>query len=320
LSHPYDGAVTNVDPNLAIYCKGLVKRFEDVTAVDGVDLSITKGECFGLLGPNGAGKTTCIEILEGLTKADEGEAVILGKSWGTGRDTDIRRRIGVQLQDNQIADKLTAKEVIRLFRSFYDRGIEVDAALQLLELSAKQNTRYHKLSGGQKQRLSLACALVHAPDLLFLDEPTTGLDPQARVKVWDIVEHFLENGGTVMLTTHYMEEAAKLCTRLAIMDHGKLIASGSPKELIDGLGATEVIEYHLDRPDPDDSLDTIMGVVSWFRRSEEFVVKTRSISDTLPMLLKHIEGRRRNIASLRTHRATLDDVFLEHTGRGLRDV
>ncbi len=312
--------MTQGDTNLAVFCKGLVKHFEDVAAVDGVDLSVARGECFGLLGPNGAGKTTCIEILEGLTPADAGEAVILGESWGRGRDTSIRRRIGVQLQDNQIAEKLTVGEVIRLFRSFYNSGMEVDAAIELLELSAKKNTRYHKLSGGQKQRLSLACALVHAPELLFLDEPTTGLDPQARAKVWDIVEHFRKNGGTVMLTTHYMEEAARLCTRLAIMDHGKLIALGSPKELIDGLGATEVIEYQLDCGGDEGSLDSLAGVVSWIRRGDETIVKTRSITETLPPLLKHLENRALTITALRTHQATLNDVFLEHTGRGLRDV
>lgn len=304
----------------AVICRGLVKQYEDIVAVNGVDLSVMRGECFGLLGPNGAGKTTCIEIIEGLTKADGGKALIFGESWGQGRDNAIRRHIGVQLQENQIADKLTVEEVLRLFRSFYNKGMEVTVVLQLLELEAKRKTRYHKLSGGQKQRLSLACALVNAPDLLFLDEPTTGLDPQARAKVWDIIAKFRAEGGTVMLTTHYMEEAEKLCTRLAIMDHGKLIASGSPKELIDGLGAPQVIEVHLDRPLTEGGMDRLDGVVSHAVREQTWSVKTSSIVATLPALLRHLSENGVNIVSLQTHQASLDDVFLEHTGRGLRDA
>ena len=214
-------------PPPALRCRGLVKRYENVTAVDGLDLDVQAGECFGLLGPNGAGKTTSIEILEGLLAPDAGEVEVLGKRWATDASW-LRARLGIQLQETQLADKLTVAETLRLFRSFYPDGPGVDELLSLVELEAKRDTWVVKLSGGQKQRLSVACAMAGKPDLLFLDEPTTGLDPQSRRQLWAVLERFLAGGGTILITTHYMDEAHALCDRVGIMDLGRLIALGTP--------------------------------------------------------------------------------------------
>ncbi len=217
--------------------RGLKKRFEDVTAVDGVDLQVERGECFGMLGPNGAGKTTTVEMIEGLTPPDEGTIELFGDQWGKGRDQVIKERIGVQLQETQLADRLSVYETLRLFRSLYPKGRGVEEVIGMLELGEKRKSQVGKLSGGQKQRLALGCALVSDPELLFLDEPTTGLDPQARRKIWEIVEEFRKRGGTVVLTTHYMEEAATLCSRVAVMDRGKVMACDTPEVLIASLPA-----------------------------------------------------------------------------------
>src|SRR5215211_6314468 len=219
-------SVSPTNQRVALRCAGLVKRFSDVTAVNGLDLEVYAGECFGLLGPNGAGKTTTVEILEGLTPSDEGTVELLGQRWSRGDNRVLRERIGVQLQETQLAEKVTVVETLRLFRSFYQRGHNVDDVIHTVALEEKRNARVGKLSGGQKQRLAVACALVSDPELLFLDEPTTGLDPQARLSLWDVVDRFREGGGTILLTTHYMEEATRLCDRVAIMDHGKIIALG----------------------------------------------------------------------------------------------
>ena len=205
----------------AIRCAGLVKRYADVVAVAGVDLTVETGECFGLLGPNGAGKTTTIEILEGLTEPDSGDVEVLGMRWRDGPESRaLRERLGIQLQETQLGDKLSVQETVRLFRSFYRSSHSVDEVLALVELEEKRRSWVGKLSGGQKQRLAVACALVSRPELLFLDEPTTGLDPQSRRQLWDVISRFRAAGGTVLLTTHYMEEAERLCDRVAIMDHG----------------------------------------------------------------------------------------------------
>ncbi|HSS47665.1 MAG TPA: ABC transporter ATP-binding protein, partial [Thermoanaerobaculia bacterium] len=220
----------------AIRCSGLVKRYADVVAVNGLDLEVRRGECFGLLGPNGAGKTTTIEILEGLTEADAGEVEVLGASWQrNGRE--LRERLGISLQETQLNEKLTVSETVRLFRSFYRRGRDPEAVIASLSLEEKRNARVGKLSGGQKQRLAVACALVGDPEVLFLDEPTTGLDPQSRLQLWQQVMDFRATGGTVLLTTHYMDEAERLCERVAIVDHGQVIALGTPAELISSLHA-----------------------------------------------------------------------------------
>ena len=235
--------MSGVTVSHAVRCDALHKRYGDVVAVDGLSLTVQRGECFGLLGPNGAGKTTTIEILEGLLEPDEGEVEVLGLRWRT-HAVELRQRLGIQLQETQLADKLTVAETIRLFRSFYHRGRTVDDLMQVVELEAKRDSWVIKLSGGQKQRLALACALAGAPDLLFLDEPTTGLDPQSRRQLWGVLERFRAEGGTIVLTTHYMDEAQVLCDRVAIVDHGRVIALGTPQELIAKLTAPRVITYH----------------------------------------------------------------------------
>ncbi len=229
------------DPVNAVECKGLVKRYDKVVAVAGLDLVVRKGECFGLLGPNGAGKTTTVEVLEGLLPPDEGEVRVLGMRWGT-HDRQLRERLGIQLQETQLADKLTVEEALRLFRSFYRRGRPVEDVLQMVGLEGKRASWIGKLSGGQRQRLAVACALVNEPELLFLDEPTTGLDPQSRRQLWGILEAFRARGGTIVLTTHYMEEAAALCDRVAIVDSGRVIAIGTPRELVATLGEGATLE------------------------------------------------------------------------------
>jgi ABC-2 type transport system ATP-binding protein len=220
----------------------LAKRYGDVVAVDGLSFVVNRGECFGLLGPNGAGKTTTIEILEGLHEPDAGEVEVLGLTWKR-HQRELRQRLGVQLQETQLGDKLTVEETLRLFRSFYHRGRTIDELLRIVELESKRRSWIGKLSGGQKQRLAVACALAGDPDLLFLDEPTTGLDPQSRRQLWALLSHFRQQGGTILLTTHYMDEAETLCDRVAIVDHGKVIAEGPPPQLIATLGAPKVVTH-----------------------------------------------------------------------------
>jgi len=232
--------MTGVVESLAVRCEGLTKRYGDVVAVDGLSLHVRRGECFGLLGPNGAGKTTTIEILEGLLTPDAGDVDVLGLRWGTD-DRELRQRLGVQLQETQLAEKLTVEETLRLFRSFYHRGRTVDELLSIIELESKRRSWVGKLSGGQKQRLAIACALAGDPDLLFLDEPTTGLDPQSRRQLWGLLQRFRAQGGTILLTTHYMDEAETLCDRVAIVDEGRVITVGTPRELIGSLGAPKVV-------------------------------------------------------------------------------
>jgi len=226
----------------AVTCTGLHKHYGDVVAVDGLSLTVGRGECFGLLGPNGAGKTTTIEILEGLLAPDAGEVEVLGLRWAS-NERELRQRLGIQLQETQLAEKLTVEETLAMFRSFYRSGPTVDELLRIVELDAKRGSRVGKLSGGQRQRLSLACALAGDPDLLFLDEPTTGLDPQSRRQLWDTLGTFRAAGGTIVLTTHYMDEAQTLCDRVAIVDHGRVIALGTPKELIASLAAPKVVVH-----------------------------------------------------------------------------
>ncbi len=232
----------------AVRVQNLVKRYDGrppVEAVRGLDLVIEQGECFGLLGPNGAGKTTTIEIIEGLLAATSGDVEVLGLRWGRNDDA-IRQRIGISLQETRLSEKLSVLETLTLFRSFYRQGIEPEAAMRRVSLEEKAKSWIGKLSGGQKQRLAVACALVGDPELLFLDEPTTGLDPQSRRQLWDIIRGFREQGRTVLLTTHYMDEAERLCDRVAIVDQGRVIALGTPRQLIATLGGEHVIEITLD--------------------------------------------------------------------------
>jgi ABC-2 type transport system ATP-binding protein len=306
---------------IALRCEALVKRFADVTAVNGLNLEVFTGECFGLLGPNGAGKTTTVEILEGLTAADGGKVELLGQHWNSGGEADraLRERIGVQLQETQLAEKVTVVETVRLFRSFYKSGHTVDEVIQTVALEEKRNARVGKLSGGQKQRLAVACALVSDPEVLFLDEPTTGLDPQARLSLWDVIDRFRNGGGTVLLTTHYMEEATRLCDRVAIMDHGRIIALGTPTELIQSLGADQIIEFRITKEIPDEVLRSLPAVSHLHRRGGDYSLTVAEMGTALPALLSEIEARGSELVSLTTHQATLEDVFVSLTGRMLRD-
>jgi len=235
----YHAVVSNVP---ALWCENLRKRYGSVVAVDGLSLTIAAGECFGLLGPNGAGKTTTIEILEGLLLPDEGRVEVLGLAWHT-HEAELRQRLGIQLQETQLSDKLTVRETLRMFRAFYHRGRSVDELLAMVDLVGKADSWVGKLSGGQKQRLSVACAMAGAPDVIFLDEPTTGLDPQSRRQLWDLLRRFRADGGTILLTTHYMDEAELLCDRVAIVDQGKVIALDTPSALIAALGAPKVVTH-----------------------------------------------------------------------------
>jgi ABC-2 type transport system ATP-binding protein len=307
---------------LAVRCQGLVKRYERVIAVDGLDLAVQSGECFGLLGPNGAGKTTTVEILEGLLAPDEGEVEVLGMRWGTRHDRALRERLGIQLQETQLNDKLTVEETIRLFRSFYRCGRRVEEVLGLVGLEAKRASWVGKLSSGQRQRLAVACALLNRPDLLFLDEPTTGLDPQSRRQLWELLAGFREGGGTTVLTTHYMEEAEALCDRVAIVDHGKVIAIGTPRELVATLGADHVVEFTVDGgvvPELVATLRTLPGVREVHASNGGVSLVATEVQDAIPSILNEIERRQLHLSLLATHHATLEDVFVGLTGRHLRD-
>lgn len=317
----YDTQTSSRAPSspVALRCKGLVKRYPDVTAVDGIDLEVRTGECFGLLGPNGAGKTTTVEIFEGLTTPDGGTVEVLGCQWDKGQDRALRNRFGVQLQETQLTEKLTVKETIKLFRSFYSRGRDIESIISLVELEEKRDSRVGKLSGGQKQRLALACALVGDPELLFLDEPTTGLDPQARLKLWDIVEQFRAGGGSIVLTTHYMEEAARLCDRVGVMDHGRVIALDTPTKLIESLGAEQIVEFSVKGEINEQGLENLAGVRGMRAVNNGYALTVSDIGAALPALLAEIERQRMELVTLTTHQATLEDVFVSLTGRMLRD-
>lgn len=306
--------------SVALAVRALRKTYGSVIAVDGLDLEIRTGECFGLLGPNGAGKTTTIEICEGLLAPDSGDVVVLGQTWERDR-ADLREKLGVQLQETQFAEKLTVRETVRLFRSFYHEGHAPDAVVSLVQLDEKKNARVNTLSGGQKQRLSIACALVGDPDLLFLDEPTTGLDPQSRRQLWDIVDRFRREGGTTLITTHYMDEAERLCDRVAIVDHGRIIALGTPRELIQSLGAEQVVEFALlDGGEPNaDALGQLAGVRSVRSAGGSWTLEVDAAHEALPALLGYLDRSQLGLTELRTHSPTLDDVFVSLTGRTLRD-
>ena len=328
----HGGHLDEVVAPLALEVVGLRKSYGSVTAVNGLDLSVARGQCFGLLGPNGAGKTTTIEICEGLNTADSGTVRILGRTW----DKDamwLRQRLGIQLQETQLADKLTVQETLSLFRSFYDAGRSIDEVIDLVQLGEKRTARVLGLSGGQKQRLALACALVGDPQLLFLDEPTTGLDPQSRRQLWSLVEGLKRDGRTIVLTTHYMDEAERLCDNIAIVDHGQVIALGTPRQLIASLGADNVIRLGLGEPAPTNapvtvsvdasvSLDELLhlpDVTGGRVVASGYELRVSSVQAVLPSLLRLAESRGIRWTELSTHSATLEDVFVALTGRELRE-
>jgi len=301
--------------------RNLRKAFKDVVAVDGLDLEVGAGECFGLLGPNGAGKTTTIEICEGLTEADSGEVELLGLHWNANAG-ELRQRLGIQLQETQFPDKVTVFETISLFRSFFRHGPAPVDVMTLVQLAEKRNARVGGLSGGQKQRLALACALVGDPDFLFLDEPTTGLDPQARRQLWDLIEQFKLQGRTILLTTHYMDEAERLCDRVAIMDHGKTIALGSPRELIASIGVEHVVEFSAGgaaRALELAALRSLEGVREVQTQNGTVLLQVTALHRTVPALLGELARQGVPLTELRTHSASLEDVFVTLTGRHLRD-
>ena len=307
--------------NSALRVRHLRKSYKDVIAVDGLDLAVQAGECFGLLGPNGAGKTTTVEICEGLTAPDSGDVEVLGQRWSSNAP-QLRQRLGIQLQDTQLSEKLTVFETVRLFRSFFRQGAETSEVIARVQLEEKQKSRVGDLSGGQKQRLALACALVGDPDFLFLDEPTTGLDPQARRQLWELIEEFKRSGRTILLTTHYMDEAERLCDRVAIIDHGREIALGTPRELIAATCAEQMVEFTagsaskaLDIP----ALRRIEGVRDVRTENGAVLLQVTELHTSVPALLAELTRQNVSLTELRTHSATLEDVFVTLTGRHLRD-
>jgi ABC-2 type transport system ATP-binding protein len=311
----------------AVVARQLFKRYENgkksVDAVRGLDLEVSRGECFGLLGPNGAGKTTTVEILEGLQPPTSGEVEILGLKWGSGQDDALRQKLGITLQETKLLEKLSVLETLRLFRSFYDEGIEVDEAIGLVSLEEKSTAWVRNLSGGQRQRLAVACALVGKPELLFLDEPTTGLDPQARRQLWEVVTEVKRKGNTILLTTHYMDEAERLCDRVAVIDHGKAIALGSPKELISRLGGEHVIEFSLEETNGGAPRQELFAAVEDVRKvtreAGSFLLTVSDPHRSIPSLLELLRKESLQLKSLTTRHVNLEDVFVNLTGRHLRD-
>jgi ABC-2 type transport system ATP-binding protein len=306
----------------SVVVRDLRKSYGTVEAVRGLSFEVAPGECFGLLGPNGAGKTTTIEILEGLLAPSAGEVVVLGRRWGRD-DQAIRERMGVCLQQTVLSEKLQVDETVGLFRSFHRRGRAPESVIRQVELDEKAKARVGTLSGGQKQRLAVACALVGDPELLFLDEPTTGLDPQSRRQVWDIVNGFKAGGRTVLLTTHYMDEAERLCDRVAIVDHGRTIAEGSPHHLMTSLGGEHVVEIAV-REDgagalPASAMEGLPGVRAAHGEAGRIVLTVSEPHVAVPAVLERLRAGGWALSGLSTRHASLEDVFVSLTGRHLRD-
>ncbi|HEX8436140.1 ABC transporter ATP-binding protein [Archangium sp.] len=304
--------------DLAIEVRNLVKHFGDLRVLEGIDLEARRGECVGLLGPNGAGKTTTVEILEGLQEPSGGTVRLFGKTWAEAPD-ELRSRLGIQLQETKFPERLTVKEVIELFQSFHGRGLPVDEAIALVKLEAKRDAQVQTLSGGQLQRLALAVALSSAPDLLFLDEPTTGLDPQSRRLIWDVVAQLKTQGCTIVLTTHYLEEAERLCDRLFIIDHGRVIVRGTPNELIAQLPGAQIIEFSTSPELPSERFSELPGLRELRTQAGVTSLSIDELHVAVPALMALVHRHEAHLVHLSTRRATLDDVFLSLTGRSLRE-
>ena len=301
-----------------IEVQDLRKSYGDVKAVDGVSFSVEVGEVFGMLGPNGAGKTTTVEILEGLRLRDSGAVRVLGLDPGR-EQRDLKRQIGVQLQQVALYPRLRVVEVIELFASFYGRAGVADHLVALLGLEERRRAFVKDLSGGQQQRLSVALALVNDPPMIFLDEPTTGMDPQARRSLWETIEQFKAQGRTVLLTTHYMEEAERLCDRVAVMDHGHIIAVDAPEGLVRAHFAEDAIEFTQHNGMTSDEIERLPAVVNASVQADRVSMFSDDVSTSMSALLQLGQERGEPIQNLRLRRATLEDVFLKLTGRTLRD-
>ena len=304
--------------NAMLQVENLVKHYGDVQAVRGVSFSVEEGEVFGLLGPNGAGKTTTVEILEGLRTLDSGRVWVCGLD-PQEKPQELKQEIGAALQSTSLPDKLRVMEALRLFASFYKRRRRPEDLLKRFGLEEKRNTFYNQLSGGQKQRLALAMALVNDPKVLFFDEPTAGLDPQVRREIYDIIEELRREKKTIVLTTHYIEEAERLCDRVAIIDHGKVIALGTPRELKSRAGATTRVEVRLSKPESNGIMKNLEGVVDVREVDGAYVLHSQRPPQTIVSLVKHLEAQGNELVSLEIATPSLEDVFIEMTGRRLRD-
>lgn len=304
--------------NSVIQVENLVKRYGDVEAVRGVSFNVEEGEVFGLLGPNGAGKTSTVEILEGLRTLDSGRVSVCG--FDPQRDSDaLKHEIGAALQSTSLPDKLRVMEALRLFASFYKRRRIPEELLKRFGLEEKRNAFYSQLSGGQKQRLALAMALVNDPTVVFFDEPTAGLDPQVRREIYDIIEELRREKKTIVMTTHYIEEAERLCDRVAIVDHGKVIALGSPRDLKAHSGGTTRIEVRLSKQETNGTLKDLDGVIDARQVGDTYVLHSQRPPQAIVSLVKHLETQGNDLISLEIATPSLEDVFIEMTGRRLRD-
>jgi ABC-2 type transport system ATP-binding protein len=305
-------------PTHIIEVENLTKRYEAVEALRGISFSVEEGEVFGLLGPNGAGKTSCVEILEGLRTPDSGTVSVCGMNPQSGGNA-YKQLIGGVLQSTSLPEKIRVREAVELFSSFYDKHRSVDDLINRFGLEEKQSAFYSTLSGGQKQRLALAMALLNEPRVVFLDEPTAGLDPQVRREIYDVIEELKREKKTILITTHYIEEAERLCDRVAIVDGGKLIASGTPRELKHASAGTTRIELRLAKPDEPAAFMKLDGVTDCRAFDGYFVIHSKHVPGTVVAIVKHLEATGNELAGLEIATPSLEDVFIELTGRRLRD-